>query len=645
MRVPLGQFPSHRWLAETGLLTLTALFGLQTMRVFVPSVVYVYGEQPGVSSIQMGLYAFGIFLIGFLAAFLRKLLGSKASLAATAGGIAILRLVEQLSQSPKLDLTLTSLGTALFTLYLPLHLGYVRSHGPEATSRYAVGLLLGLALDTSIHGLFGTYDLSWQQGIGPALLVLSLVLIQLVLLFRTLTEGTPPEKSDASFLTTLPLMALGPLLFLQALIFQNIAQVTVLTGLIQPGAFALIALANAAGIALGIAAESRSSQLRELGTLLIGLVLGIALVFLRRGGLTGALGLLIGQICAAAELALLLTGLGARADRRGLWRTAIANGLGMFLFVLLVFAYYITYDFRVPYENAALPLVAAGILMLCATGAVRLLPQTRTAFLPDWRPVWVALALLAFPLGSWVTWRQPQPVTGKGWPVRVMTYNLHQGFDVEGRLGMEALARVIEDTRAEVVALQEVSRGWYINGSLDMLTWLSKRLNMPYVFGPTADPLWGNAILSRYPIIEYGNVPLPPDLPLRRGFLWARIDLGHGEEMLIIATHLHHVREEGHVRSLQVPVILEFWGGRDRTVILGDMNAEPGAPEIALYRNAGLRDAFAEIGEGPGYTFPSTRPSIRIDYILVSPDLKVMDLVIPQSSASDHLGIALTVSR
>jgi endonuclease/exonuclease/phosphatase family metal-dependent hydrolase len=626
---------------EAGLPALTVLFGLQTMRVLIPSIVYAYGVQPGVTSIQMGIYAFGVFSVAFLAAALRRLLGPRASLAITAGGVALLRLAEQLSLAPLVDLILASLGTALFTMFLPIYLGHIRGQGSEATGRYALGLLLGLALDTGLHGALGTYDLSWQLGIGPVLLVLFLVLIQLALLARTLVLTPSPQGGGGEGLA----LALGPFLFLQALLFQNVAQATVLTGWAQPTAFAWIVLANVAGIVAWVAAVSEAPRVRWFDALLVGVALGVALLFLRQGGWAGALWLLVGQICAAGELTLILIGLGARADRRGLWRTAVANGLGMLLFVLLLFAYYISYDLKVPYENVILPPIAAGILVLCAIGATRLLPQARRSA-PDWTPVWVALALLVLPLGLWAIWRQPQPVAGRGWPVRVMTYNLHQGFDTKGRLGMEALARVIEESGAEVVALQEVSRGWYINASLDMLTWLSRRLNMPYIFGPTADPLWGNAILSRYHVLEHGNVLLPRGgVPLKRGFLWARIDLGGGETMLMIATHLHHVEEEGHVRLLQVPAILDFWAGRDRTVILGDMNAKPHTPEIAMYRDAGLRDAFAEIGMGSGYTFISSGPYMRIDYIWVSPDLKVSDLLIPQSTASDHLGVVVTVGR
>jgi endonuclease/exonuclease/phosphatase family metal-dependent hydrolase len=64
--------------------------------------------------------------------------------------------------------------------------------------------------------------------------------------------------------------------------------------------------------------------------------------------------------------------------------------------------------------------------------------------------------------------------------VRVLSYNLHFGFDIRGWSDLEGIARAIESSGAEVVGLQEVSRGWYVNGSTDMLAWLQRRLRMPH---------------------------------------------------------------------------------------------------------------------------------------------------------------------
>jgi endonuclease/exonuclease/phosphatase family metal-dependent hydrolase len=211
---------------------------------------------------------------------------------------------------------------------------------------------------------------------------------------------------------------------------------------------------------------------------------------------------------------------------------------------------------------------------------------------------------------------------------------------------LEALARTIEAADAKVVALQEVSRGWVVNGSTDMLAWLARRLGMVAAWGPAADPSFGNAVLSRRPIANAGYVALPRvGMPMRRGALWAAVDLGGGETLLVIATHLHHVEAHGHVRELQAFAVANLWHERPRAVVLGDFNATPEATEIEVLRRAGLRDAFVLAGAGEGFTYPATRPERRIDYIFVSPDLAVRDFRVLPGTASDHLGIAVTVVR
>ncbi len=250
------------------------------------------------------------------------------------------------------------------------------------------------------------------------------------------------------------------------------------------------------------------------------------------------------------------------------------------------------------------------------------------------------------PITGILTWQEPEVTAENGFPVRIMTYNLHNGFNADGYLDMEALARVIEESHPDIVALQEISRGWVISGRLDMLTWLSQRLNMPYVFGPTADALWGNAILSRYPIVEYKNFELPPrDLFILRGFTAAIVDLGNGDSLQVITTHYHHLVDDSDIRQLQTPVIVDFWNNAQRSVILGDLNAEPDAPEIVLLREAGLVDALAGAQPTSAYTYHSSGLYQRIDYIWVSPDLEVKEAHVPFSNASDHLPVVVLIGK
>ena len=640
-------------LLELTLPTLTVAFGLQTLRLFLPLVVNHYGVRPGVTTIGMGLYAFAIFLSAFLTAAVRRLLGPKIMLALTAGGLGLLRLAMQFSPTAAVSLNLATAGTVLFIFFLPVYLARSRADGSQGTGSYALAILLGLTMDTAIHGICGTYDLIWQRSAGAIAAVIVLVAAQLAVLARALRTSEAHETSDTPFLSSIPLLAIGPLIFLEGMLLQNIAQVTTRSAWSQPVVFAWLMLANVIGIVVAVLLISQPRWRRWPVTLLAGLALLPATWPPSLSGGAISLGILSGQAGAAALLTLILLAQGSRADRPGLWRTTIAHGLGMFLFAILTFAYYAGYDLSLPFDNVILLPIAAVVVTLCALGA-SLRSQKESPADLNWVPVWLAVLLLLLPLFSWATWSTPGTVmepthasaTASGWPIRIMTYNLHQGFDTDGHLGMEALARVIDGTGADVIAMQEISRGWFINSSLDMLPWLSQRLGMRYLFGPAADSIWGNAILSRYPILQHGLGSVPKgDGVMKRGYLWARLDMGNGEDLLVIATHLHHIETEHEVRIPQVQTILDFWGGRERTIILGDMNSWPDSPEMDLFRDAGLQDAFALVGRGDGYTFASNDLYERIDYLWVTPGLQVSELVIPESTASDHLGVALTVGR
>ena len=81
-----------------------------------------------------------------------------------------------------------------------------------------------------------------------------------------------------------------------------------------------------------------------------------------------------------------------------------------------------------------------------------------------------------------------------------------------------------------------------------------------------------------------------------------------------------------------------------KSVIAGDMNARPGEEDISIFEAGGLLSAQDVAGDPELYTFSSTRPDRRIDWIFGSPDVTFSDFEIPQTTASDHLPLAVTVT-
>jgi len=70
------------------------------------------------------------------------------------------------------------------------------------------------------------------------------------------------------------------------------------------------------------------------------------------------------------------------------------------------------------------------------------------------------------------------------------------------------------------------------------------------------------------------------------------------------------------------------------TIVCGDMNAKPDAPELRPLRDR-FTDAWRNSGER-GNTYPAEQTVERIDYIFVSREFRVRSTAVPVTLASDH---------
>ncbi len=630
-------------LRSMALPALVTVLGLQSIRVYFPSLAWYLRDTIGVGSITLGAVAFATFFLGFLAPLVRRAFGSKGALWFAGGGLAGLRVLEQFSADPALDLYLSLASVGLFLIFLSAFLGHTRAaDGAAGPYRIAGGLVVGLTLDTLIKGVAGTLDLSWNPSAWAALLVLAAagLTLRLIALEPAPVRSAP---SDAAWSRALPLVALGAWMLMQSLLVQNQGWVAQAAGIPSTTAFAVLLMgdvAMAAGLAM---AFGRPALRRPLVAVLAAILLYVAVPRTVPMDSYLPLGLLVIQFTLGWGLGVIMLR-GADPLRAGLVRTSISLTLGMLLYLLLAFVYYVSFDIALPIPRGAVVPVAALVFGLCLIGAVGrgaeagMAESDLTAV-----PAAAALALvgivyiLTAPAAP--TAQEAQPLSG-----RLMTFNIHSAFSQAGRLDPEAIAQTIEAQHPDVVALEEVSRGWLIDGSVDLVDWLSRRLGMPVLFAGTADPVWGNALLSRTGFIESGSAPLPlAGTLLPRGYLWASIDVGQGEPLRVIVTHLHHIAEEPGPRLAQIPVLLDFWDHAGRTVLMGDLNSEPDWPEMDLFRQAGMVDAWEMAGEGPGLTWPSNEPFQRIDWIWLSPDLQATHAEVVDSTASDHRAVVAEI--
>jgi len=314
---------------------------------------------------------------------------------------------------------------------------------------------------------------------------------------------------------------------------------------------------------------------------------------------------------------------------------------GMTAMAVATVLYYASYD--IGYPNDWVPLAVA-VLVIVVAGRP---PYPRVATDRAWAWAAVPMAVFATLLAGMAMPRNPGgEATPAGEPgaIRVVAYNIRMGFGLDGRFDLDGLVTAIAGQRPDVVLLSEVDRAWLLNGGHDTLALIADRLDMPYRFAPAADAVWGDAVLTRLPVVYTATTRLSSvGAPTGAQALGVVVDAA-GREIAVVSTHLQPPPgAAGPVTQARelATFALGFAAGRP-LVVGGDLNTQPGEPAFTELTNAGLVDGFAAIRPLP--TAPADHPDEQIDHILVSPEIVVTDVAAPRTESSDHLPVAATVT-
>jgi endonuclease/exonuclease/phosphatase family metal-dependent hydrolase len=176
---------------------------------------------------------------------------------------------------------------------------------------------------------------------------------------------------------------------------------------------------------------------------------------------------------------------------------------------------------------------------------------------------------------------------------RVLSYNIHRAIGVDRRFLPERIVSIIDNYKADIVLLQEVDEGAPRSRELDLARELATGLGFPYhAVGHNVTlrkGRYGNATLSRFPILSERNIDLTIDGWKRRGCQHTAIDFdqgggeGHGHH------HPHHHRKRLDVFNLHLGLSA---GQRARQVELlarsGEMTALP--PQAACLVGGDFND-------------------------------------------------------
>lgn len=226
---------------------------------------------------------------------------------------------------------------------------------------------------------------------------------------------------------------------------------------------------------------------------------------------------------------------------------------------------------------------------------------------------------------------------------RVMTYNIHHGEGLDGKVDVARIAEVIKRERADVVALQEVDKGVARTQRRDLPMELAALSGMRCVFSNNFNYQggeYGNAVLTRFPVLSSTNLHYTMlRTNEQRGLLQLRLEVG-GRELIFMNTHIDF-RGDDSERLLNVSQIQDVARGYGRTLILcGDFNDTPGSRTHQRMKQA-FDDAWERAGQGSGFSYPAEGGKKRIDYVWVSRNSPVepTSAEVIATDASDHLPV------
>jgi len=232
--------------------------------------------------------------------------------------------------------------------------------------------------------------------------------------------------------------------------------------------------------------------------------------------------------------------------------------------------------------------------------------------------------------------------------LRVLSYNIHHGEGMDGRVDLPRLADIMKTSNADLIALQEVDRGTARARGVDQLTELARLTRMHGVFGKAINYQGGDygvGVLSRWPILLVKNRPLPgsPDRE-RRTALTVEVETDHRRSRVqFTTTHLDDGRDVID-KVAQASYLAAALSRRDETVgiLAGDLNARPDAPAMKILAKHWMDTV---IDPPPD---PAARPRRRIDYVLVRPATAWRTIEarqVEEPVASDHHPVLVVLER
>ena len=231
----------------------------------------------------------------------------------------------------------------------------------------------------------------------------------------------------------------------------------------------------------------------------------------------------------------------------------------------------------------------------------------------------------------------PAPKTLNNGTIKIVSYNIK--FSKKVNEAIETLSRYPELADADIICLQEMS--------LEAVHNIAQTLSYNYVYYPAvAHPItndvFGNAVLSKWPVLDDRKVILPSQRKkqLQRIAVGANIKIGN-REIMVYSVHFDIFITPFGRRTNVNRLILSMPPMIRHTIVAGDFNSFTSISKNAIV-NQMTSSGFNYITHGVGWTHKqwyTLNKKSSVDHIFAKGFEKIQAGKIEDRAGSDHLPI------
>ena len=244
--------------------------------------------------------------------------------------------------------------------------------------------------------------------------------------------------------------------------------------------------------------------------------------------------------------------------------------------------------------------------------------------------------------------------------LRILSYNIHKGFSVGNqKFVLGKIRDALRSVQVDIVFLQEVLGAhdeharmvddWPLESQFEFL---ADQMWPHYAYGKNAiyeAGHHGNAILSRFPILEHSNCDISTNSLERRGILHAGIHIPElNKKVHCLNVHLNILTRS---RTKQLEKLKDrvtgFVPSDEAYILAGDFNDWSSKASRIMEDSMGAQEVFRSIGGKHAATYPSRLPLLKLDRIyvrgFVTENARVLKGA-PWQDLSDHAPIYCEVS-